>query len=215
MAATTHNGVTARTRLVTCLVAGVATAIIADMTGYGQYAMLAGWDMVALLYTFTVLVTVLGFDSRATKSHALSENPGRLVSDGVLLTASLASLFAVGLLVLRAGSTVGVDRLVDIGLGLVSVILSWAVTHTIYTLTYARMYYGDPEGGIDFNEADQPRYLDFAYLAFTVGMTFQVSDTVIKTKPIRAAILRHALLAYVFGTVIIASTINFLVGLGK
>ena len=32
-------------------------------------------------------------------------------------------------------------------------------------------------GGINFNEDDPPNYSDFAYLALTIGMTFQVSDT--------------------------------------
>jgi uncharacterized membrane protein len=31
------------------------------------------------------------------------------------------------------------------------------------------------------------------YLAFTIGMTFQVSDTDLQTKPIRRTALRHAL----------------------
>ena len=68
-------------------------------------------------------------------------------------------------------------------------------------------------GGIDFKKDDPPDYVDFAYVAFTVGMTFQVSDTDIQLRAIRRAVLGHALLAYVFGTVIIAVTINVIAGL--
>jgi uncharacterized membrane protein len=85
--------------------------------------------------------------------------------------------------------------------------------HTVFTLRYARLYYLDEDGGIDFNEADPPRYSDFAYLAFTIGMTFQVSDTDIQDKTIRATILRHMWLSYVFGAVIVAITINLIAGL--
>ncbi len=57
----------------------------------------------------------------------------------------------------------------------------------MYTTCYARLYYTGEDGGIDFNEDEPPTYIDFAYLAFTIGMTFQVSDTDLKTKAIRAS----------------------------
>ncbi|HXL15932.1 MAG TPA: DUF1345 domain-containing protein, partial [Streptosporangiaceae bacterium] len=76
-------------------------------------------------------------------------------------------------------------------------------------------YYEVPEGGVDFNQDEQPCYRDFAYLALTVGMTFQVSDTNLRTTAIRATALRHALLSYLFGTVILAATINLIAGIGS
>ena len=93
------------------------------------------------------------------------------------------------------------------------VVVSWITVHTLFTLRYARLYYDGPEGGIDFQSDDLPDYLDFVYLAFTVGMTFQVSDTNISDRRIRRAITRHALLGYLFGTVIIGVTINVVGGL--
>jgi uncharacterized membrane protein len=75
-------------------------------------------------------------------------------------------------------------------------------------LRYARGYYSEPGGGIGFNEEDLPAYLDFAYFSFTIGMTFQVSDTNISRKDIRSLALHHALLSYLFGAVILATAIN-------
>jgi uncharacterized membrane protein len=76
-------------------------------------------------------------------------------------------------------------------------------------LRYARLYYRSGQiGGIDFNEEGPPDYLDFAYVAFTIGLTFQVSDTNLSSKQIRRLALRHALLSYLFGAVIIGLTIN-------
>jgi uncharacterized membrane protein len=80
----------------------------------------------------------------------------------------------------------------------------------LFTLRYASLYYGHPVGGIDFNEETQPRYSDFAYLAFTLGMTFQVSDTDIKTHDLRMSVLRHALLSYLFGALILAGSVNLI-----
>ena len=96
-----------------------------------------------------------------------------------------------------------------------SVALAWASVHTVFTTRYARIYYTGPDEGVDFNEDDPPCYSDFAYVAFTIGMTFQVSDTDLKTKEIRATALKHGLLSYLFGAVIIAAMINLVVSLGS
>jgi len=133
------------------------------------------------------------------------------VRDVVLLLLAVGSLLTVGLIIFRAQET-GPIRL---ALGVVCVITSWAVLHTIMILRYARLYYSEPIGGINFNQEHDPTYRDFAYIGFTVGMTFQVSDTAISTATIRVAVLRHALLSFVFGTVILAITINLLAGLSK
>ncbi len=84
----------------------------------------------------------------------------------------------------------------------------------MYATRYARLYYTGEDGGIDFNEDEPPTYVDFAYLAFTIGMTFQVSDRP-ETRAIRATALRHALLSYLFGAIIVATTINLIAGLAK
>ncbi len=71
------------------------------------------------------------------------------------------------------------------------------------------------QGGVGFNEPDPPKYSDFAYLAFTVGMTFQVSDTNLESKAMRTTVLRQAWISYVFGAAIIAITINLVAGFTK
>jgi uncharacterized membrane protein len=81
-------------------------------------------------------------------------------------------------------------------------------------LRYAELYYAGTRGGVDFNQDEPPRYLDFAYLSFTIGMTFQVSDTNLQAPSIRATALRQALVSYLFGAVILASMINLIAGLG-
>jgi uncharacterized membrane protein len=93
--------------------------------------------------------------------------------------------------------------------------LDTPMVHTIFTLRYARLYYVGRDGGIDFNQEQPPAYLDFAYFSFTVGMTFQVSDTDVQTPAVRRTVLRHALVSYLFGAVIVAGTINLIAGLTR
>ena len=95
-----------------------------------------------------------------------------------------------------------------------SVVMSWLVVHTTYMLRYAVIYHA-AGAGVDFNQDAPPRYTDFAYLAFTIGMTFQVSDTPLTSSAMRQNALRHALLSYLYGTFIIAATINLIAGLNR
>ena len=93
-----------------------------------------------------------------------------------------------------------------------TVVVSWLAINVDFTLRYAHLYYTDPVGGIDFNGVDEPDYRDFAYVAFTIGMTYQVSDTSLLTSRFRRVLLLHALLSYLFGVVIIAAVINVSAG---
>jgi uncharacterized membrane protein len=132
----------------------------------------------------------------------------------IVLIAAVASLAAVGFILIKATSAQGASQDLLAGAGVGSVTLSWFTVHTLFALKYARLYYTGAHGGIDFNQKTPPRYVDFAYLAFTIGMTFQVSDTDLESPPIRATALRHALVSYLFGAVILATTINLIAGLG-
>ena len=93
-----------------------------------------------------------------------------------------------------------------------TVLVSWMVVNTIFTLHYAHLYYTS-SGGVEFPNEEPPDYRDFAYLSFTIGMTYQVSDTALVSRPIRRTALRHALISYVFGVAVIATTINVLADL--
>ena len=104
------------------------------------------------------------------------------------------------------------ERVIITVVASMTVILSWATVHTVFTLRYARLYYA-LGGGIDFHEERAPAYGDFAYLAFTIGMTYQVSDTTIASRTIRRTALHHAYMSYLFGTVVVAMTINVIASL--
>lgn len=196
------------------LLAGLCVAIVTGAAGAWSYAALAGWDGAALVFTAWVWLAIRPMDSSETARHATREDPGRAVTDLIVLIASVASLGAVGLVLVKASAASGEQRSLIAGLGVGSVALSWFTVHMLYTLRYARLYYTGEDGGVNFNQDDPPCYLDFAYVAFTIGMAFQVSDTDLEAPAIRHSALRHALLSYLFGAVILASMVNLISGLG-
>jgi uncharacterized membrane protein len=206
-------GASAMTRASMAAAAGICAGALVSLAGSWQLGTLAGWDVAAGVYLAWTWATVWHRDPAATSRLALREDTGRAVADALLLVASVASVLAIGL-VITAGRAPGpATRDLHAALAVVSVALSWTVVQTVFTLHYARLYYSDPPGGIDFNQDAPPRFSDFAYLAFTVGMTFQVSDTQLRTSAFRAATLRQALLSYLLGAVILATAINLVAGL--
>jgi uncharacterized membrane protein len=193
--------------------AGACVGALASLPGSWQVGTLVGWDVAAGVYVAWTWATIWHRDPPATAGLALLEDPGRAVADALVLVASIASVLAIALAI-TAGRAPGLGtRDGRAALAVVSVAISWTVVQTVFTSHYARLYYQRPPGGIDFNQDAPPRYSDFAYLAFTIGMTFQVSDTDLETPALRAAALRHALLSYLLGAVILATTINLVAGL--
>lgn len=199
-----------RTRYSLALLAGTVAGILTALTGRWEYVALAAWDIAALVIIGVIAFDMRGADSERTGIVARRDDMNHSLADAVVLLASLASVGAVVYLFANKDLSV-----LHIGFGLVSIVISWAAVHMLYALRYAAMYYSDPEGGIDFNSKDQPRFSDFLYLAFTLGMTYQVADTDLTTSAFRRVILGHAVLSFIFGTTIIATTINFIASLSK
>jgi uncharacterized membrane protein len=195
-------------RLTVALGVGAAVCIVALVTGASWVVgVTAGWAATAILVLAQIWASVAGLNPAETAKRAQAEDFSRGTADLIVLSASTASLVAVGYILIRAGDNHGVEKALLVGLAVVSVALSWATVHTVYALRYGDLYYRGTVGGIDF-EGGEPDYHDFGYLAFTIGMTYQVSDTNLKTKQIRRAATRHALLSYLFGAVILAVAIN-------
>lgn len=181
-----------------------------------QVAALVGWDAAALTFLGAIWWMIAGADGTATERLATREDLTRDITRLLLLAACGASLVAVLSALDLASRESGVHRVVLIAIAAVTVIVSWTVVNTVFTLRYADQYYRAPADGIDFGGAaatDQPDYRDFAYLAFTIGMTYQVSDTSLRDRRIRRTVLLHAVLSYLFGVVIVAAGVNIVAGL--
>lgn len=205
--------ISARMKLLVSFVAALVVGGGAALVGWARATPLIGWDILALVYGGWVWFSVWRLDPAATEADAKREDPGWQLSDLVLLGAAVASLAAVGVILFGESAASELARYMRAALAFVSVFVSWILVHTLYTLKYARLYYSDPPGGIDFNNSGPPDYADFAYLAFTIGMTFQVSDTAISSKQIRRTTLRHAWLSFPLDAVIIATCVNLVSGL--
>ena len=202
-----HSGLAAK-RVRVGMLGGIVVAGIALAVGASwSVAALGATDVAALVFVAWVWITVAGADAAETARLARAEDASRAAAEAVLLGAGAASLLAVGFTLAQASHTHAPGSGLLTALSLASVAVAWSAVHTVFALRYARLYYTPPDGGVDF-KGERPDYLDFAYLALTIGMTFQVSDTDLTLKRVRRQALRHALASYVFGTVIVAITVS-------
>jgi uncharacterized membrane protein len=186
--------------------------IVGLLGGTWQVAVLSVWIAAAGVNLVWVWVSIHGLDATRTAQVATLEDDSRFAADLLLVSASLASLIGVALALVSASGEQGLSKALTTVVATASIVLSWALVQTVYTLRYAHLYYGTGRG-IHFEGEGEPDYRDFAYLAFTIGMTYQVSDATLAAKPIRRIALRHALLSWVFGTAVVAMTINIVASL--
>ena len=208
------SGRSERARVATSAVCGVLVAATAAFVTVWQLVVLAGWIVTAAVLLVWVWLDIGSLDASTTARVATREDDSRAASRSVLVASSVLSLAAIVAALHRASSSSSELDAALTTASLVAVVVSWLVVNTVFVLHYAHLYYdGEAVGGVSFPGDQAPRYRDFAYLGFTVGMTFQVSDTAITDSTLRATVLRHALLSFVFSIAIIAMTINVVAGL--
>lgn len=201
-------------RVVVMTIVGLAVGVAMGLLDSWLRAPAVGWAAAALVYDVWVWCEIAPMDAERTARHARALDPRRRARQILVLAANLASLVAVALLVFDTSSVQGAGRLAYAAIALVTVMASWLLVQTLFTQRYADHYYrSDPPGGIGFNQQEPPAYLDFAYMAFSLGMTYQVSDNAISTARIRKTALVHSLLAFAFGVGITATTISLVVSL--
>lgn len=178
-------------------------------------------------FTFAVLVllwiTILTAGPHEVRLIAKMQDSSRTITFIFVIFASIVSLFAVIFLLRILTDSKQAGYAYHVGFSILSVILSWNMIHTIFAIRYTHLYYNllaeekdsdkEHKGGLIFPTNDSPDYLDLVYFSYVIGMTFQVSDIQITSRRIRHLVLFHALLSFVYNTVILALCITIISGL--
>lgn len=207
---------TARSRvLLAGGIAAVAYGVLSLSEVHGATVFVAVWISFAASLLVLAWVEILG-DRSDLSRRAVEQDSGSTAIFLVVVMAAWGSLVAVLLLLgMMKNMAASAQLAVHLELSLVAVGCSWALLHTIFTFRYARLFYADhgPAGGLRFPHDREPDYLDFAYVSFLIGMTFQVSDVQVTSHRLRRFAFLHGLLSFVFNTLVVALTINIVAGL--
>ncbi|WP_089888914.1 DUF1345 domain-containing protein [Chitinophaga arvensicola] len=177
------------------------------------------WNIFAISYIATGWIVFYNRSTDQIRTWARIDDGSRIFVSITVVLASVASLVLVLLLMLSKELS-GVSQMLYLPVAITGMLASWTMVHTTLTFHYANLYYDDDEkdttkhaGGLEFPQEKKPDYLDFAYFAFVIGMTFQVSDVDITGRIIRRTALAHGLLSFLLNTFVVALTINLIAGL--
>jgi uncharacterized membrane protein len=194
-------------------VATIASALLMPVHMETMTRVMIGWDVFSVCMLIISVVIFTSMRPRQIRLLAKQEDAGRIVVFGIVLATTIGSL--MGVMVLLGNKEFLLGKGLETFIYIAGVICSWFLLHTIFTYRYALLYYGDhpldPDlhtVGLQIPNELWPDYLDFAYFAFVIGMTFQVSDIEISSRTIRRVALMHGILSFLFNTVIVALAIN-------
>ena len=177
---------------------------------------LVAWDLGVLVYLVLAWALVARADAGSTRDHALRQDQSGFVIFLLVVAAGIAGTVAIGFLVSSLKGLPFWPRAWHLILSIVALIGSWLLIQTVFALHYARRYYagrrGEPSTPAEllFPGGRDPDYLDFAYFAFVVGMTSQVSDVAVVSRSMRRLTLIHGVLSFIFNIAILALSINII-----
>lgn len=190
------------------LTSGTLVALLISLTASWEYIVLTGWDCAIFVLFCLVIYSSYPMDQgRHTKKVIIKEGIRYSLIDAFVVFSSAVSVFIVILLL-----TISKGSRLEIVFCIFSVFSSWNLIQSLYAIHYTEIYYQN-NGGVSFNAKGLPNFWDFLYLAYTIGMTYQVSDTNFSTTRFRKVALGHSLISFAFSTLLIATMINFIASL--
>ena len=204
-------------RLLTGIVIGVAVYLVLPRHHGPMIRAVLGWDagVAALIAWIMAMMATSTHDHM--RRRAARQDLGRWVILLAIVAGALVSMAAIAVIQKSLKAAQGEESALYLGLIVTTIVLSWSLVHTVFTLHYAHGYYGPTDdlddadglvGGLEFPSENQPDYWDFMYFSYVVGMTAQVSDVQVSGRQLRRLTLIHGVVSFFFNTIILALTIN-------
>jgi uncharacterized membrane protein len=179
------------------------------------------WDAGVFLFLALTWIVIRDASTEKMWRSAQKEDENRLTILTLVVGAACASLLAIAFMLKNDSNIPQWLLILHVILAIATIVISWSLVHVMFALHYAHLYYRHPEENFEREETDKldfpnekkPDYWDFFYFSFVIGMTCQVSDVQIASRPLRRLALVHGILTFFFNTVIVALSINLLAGL--
>lgn len=199
----------ARSRTFVAFGVGVAALLLLPASLNLPARLLIGWDVFSALYLILAFAMMARSGVAHIRRSAILQDDGRFLMLLVTAIGAFASIAAIVFELSTAHRGTAEIGQAQIGLALLTIVLSWATIHTTFALHYAHDYYRGVPGGLAFpGNPQEPDYWDFVYFSFVIGMTAQVSDVGITDRTIRRTATAHGVISFAFNTALLALTIN-------
>ncbi len=216
-----------RVRGLVALAAGLLAFALARLVFDWDSAVLVGWDVGVFVWLAVTFTMIARASVQWTGLHAQRLDPnGRMVLVAVV-AAAILGYFGSIILASRSGGRSQFDQVLHFVIGILAIAEGFLLVHTQFALYYAEMYYDEKpptageadEGigglapfrrGLEFPNADLIDYWDFIYFSYTIAICYQTSDVTVGTPKMRRVTIAHALISFVFVTVLIGFVVNAL-----
>jgi len=204
-------------RLLTGILVGVAVYLALPQHHGAVIRAVLGWDAGVTVLIGWIMVMMATSTHDHMRRRAARQDLGRWVILLAVVAGALVSMAALAVIQKSLKASPGDESMLYLGLIVATIVLSWSLVHTVFTLHYAHGYYGPTDdvddedglvGGLEFPSEDQPDYWDFMYFSYVVGMTAQVSDVQVSGRQLRRLTLIHGVVSFFFNTAILALAIN-------
>lgn len=168
-------------------------------------ATLGGFDLGVATFLIAFIASLGGEGADDMRRRAAENEPDHLILLLIAAVVAAVVVVAVGFELTTPGGG-------NLALAGGTLFAAWVFGNMLFALHYAHAYYLNDgkrdRGGLDFPGDGDPTYWDFAYFAFVLGMTFQVSDVSITSRTLRRVALIHSLIAFWFNLAVIALTVS-------
>ena len=200
-----------RPRLFLAILLGLVVVMLLPVEWRLATRSLVAWDIALGLYLGLAFRVMTNCDVSRIRRRAAHEDEGRITILVLVVASAMASLLAI------LAELGGANREpAHLALAAVTILLSWAFTHTIFAVHYAHEYYDEKahngSGGLNFPGDEPPDYWDFVYFSFVVGMTSQVSDVAVTSRALRRLVAAHGVVSFIFNATLLALTVNIAAG---
>ncbi|WP_396331154.1 DUF1345 domain-containing protein [Burkholderia anthina] len=205
-----------RPRMVSAFVAGVLCAVLLPFSLRPAARVLIGWDCAIWLYLALMWGRMITAHHHKVREVAIREDESATTVLTVVCAATVASVAAIAIELATAksvGFRMGLGHYAITGATLFG---AWFLIPTIFTLHYARLYYGSPSSDRALRFPDrnpEPDYWDFLYFAFTLAVASQTADVSLANRSARRSVLAQSILSFYFNMAVLGLSINVAAGL--
>ncbi len=204
------------TKLWMATLAGLVTLALLPSGWSPLCRVLTSWNVAMLVLVPLTYLWMWQADGKQLRARYEEEDPTAPVIIVVVVAAALLSVLAIVGLLSTVNHVAPDIRIGHLVLATLTIVDSWLLVHTMFTLHYADIYYSVADGApapLAFPQTPEPDFWDFVYFAFTIGVACQTADVATTQAGIRRTVTVHSLIAFVFNLSVLGFAINVSAGL--
>jgi uncharacterized membrane protein len=200
--------------LFSAFVAGVAFFLLPPQWA-ALTRVLVSWNVGVPLFLILAFRLMTGLNAQQIGERYKEEDETAPVILGISVLGAVLAVVSIVAFLSMLESVSRTERSMHVALAALTVIDSWLLIPTMFTLHYADMFYtADPDARpLNFPDTDLPVFWDFAYFSFTIAAACQTADVATAQGSIRKVVLAHSVLSFFFNASILGFAINVTAGL--